>query len=115
MSIDALVEQCMWYNSVIDMLDNCYSKESDAHCSWYNESKIIVNESALDSLLHVCRVCSGMCTLSKERQGAYLQIEASCMECGHTFTFQSTPKIGRYGDEYIEELHFINRTMQLVW
>lgn len=82
----------MWQRE-LETFDNCYSL--DAHCSWYNEPKIIVNESVLDDVLQVCRVCCGMCTLEKQRQGAYLQVESACMNCGHTFTFRSTPKIGR--------------------
>lgn len=95
---------------------NSYSR--DNYSSWHNESKLIINESSLDQLLSVCRMCCGMCALSKIRQGAYLQVVASCMDCSHTFTFQTTPKIGKWVTFYTIQIishHMIIFKIELVF
>ena len=62
---------------------------------FFDTPKVIVEEEKLDELLSCCRACSGVCQLEKARQGAYIRYHALCLQCGHEYSFETTPKVGR--------------------
>lgn len=64
---------------------------------FYDAPKVIVEVEQLENLLSCCRACAGKTCLTSFKQGAYMHYDIQCMErvCGHTFTFDTTPKVGR--------------------
>ena len=62
---------------------------------WFDTPKVIVEQSRLESLLTVCRSCSGQTQFSKQKNGGYFHYAVICLDCGKEFTFETTPKIGR--------------------